>query len=451
MKTSKTILKIPAHTIIMGLCLCIFIYSAVNIAKRLSGYYKNNKHFKEIKTMVDTRFEEHRLDEIFKSAIPEIKEIPMQQLSETEERKVIPYMIEYGDTSDLDASGILSEYVKLKNINNDLIGWIQIPGFKKMIDYPVMYRDNEYYLNKDFYQNYSYSGSIFMDIRNKPQSVDRHIIIYGHAMKDMSMFGNLKDYPENEEEQTQIRKIYLDLLNTRLEYEVFSTYYEHASFNYRQTEFGSDEEYLAFIENIHLKSVYDYNIVVSPEDKILTLSTCNNDLFRDGRSIIHARLVRQILYKECKDGYTSGISSFYNDDIDNNKEAVSANVYLIGVSLLYRNPDEQMEAVLVPSFAPQGKEYKTILPAYAENVILVYEKADENANVTVALNEEPVDILKPLELKADENVIVIRTVSRDLQYVRNITIRVLKESSSGETDIPEETDRSNDEERLENY
>ena len=224
---------------------------------------------------------------------------------ETTDEIILPYKVENGNSEELDSNGVLYDYSALKKENADFVGWIYMPGYKKEIDYPVMQaQDNEFYLDKDFYGNLSKAGSIFMDYRNNPTSpdrndpanLDRHIILYGHAMMNLSMFGNLMDYYKQEEEHSKITKIYLDLLNMRLEYEVFSTYLEHSTYNYRQVEFSNDSEYLDFLKRITSKSEHNYNIELTPEDKILTLSTCDGNISYDGRSIIHARLTKQTIY-----------------------------------------------------------------------------------------------------------------------------------------------------------
>lgn len=85
------------------------------------------------------------------------------------------------------------DFNKLEEINPDVIAWIEIPGLE--ISYPVVQgRDNDYYLHHLITRENHKSGSIFMDFQNQEDLSDRNTIIYGHNMKDGSMFGTLNQY-----------------------------------------------------------------------------------------------------------------------------------------------------------------------------------------------------------------------------------------------------------------
>ncbi len=88
------------------------------------------------------------------------------------------------------------ENIDLKEINPDYMGWINIENTP--IDYPVVKgKDNEFYLTRDFNKKYLALGSIFMDYRNKGFE-DKNVVIYGHHMRDKSMFGSLKKFKDIE-------------------------------------------------------------------------------------------------------------------------------------------------------------------------------------------------------------------------------------------------------------
>jgi len=83
----------------------------------------------------------------------------------------------------------------LRAINGDIVAWIQIPGIG--VDYPVVQgEDNEHYLHYTFDGKANKAGSIFLDYRNRADFADRKVILYGHNMKDGSMFSNLKKYQD---------------------------------------------------------------------------------------------------------------------------------------------------------------------------------------------------------------------------------------------------------------
>ena len=83
---------------------------------------------------------------------------------------------------------------KLKEQNNDFIGWIKIPNTK--IDYPVLQTSDDFYLNHDFHKKRSPLGSIFMDSINKIN--DKNIVLYGHHMKSGKMFAFINEYNKQE-------------------------------------------------------------------------------------------------------------------------------------------------------------------------------------------------------------------------------------------------------------
>jgi len=414
--------------VLLAVSVCVLAYSLFNIAKRLYGYYHDNRQYEKIRSYVESGERPGRFDEAFGKDLPAAAGGgPEGQSREScasgkEEQGIPPYIIIDGNAAELDVNGILSDYSELKKINNDLVGWIEIPGFRKKIEYPVMKgKDDKYYLNRDFYGNFSYAGSIFIDGRNNPEQVDRHIILYGHAMRDFSMFGNLRDYPKKPEYYTSITKIYLDFMNTRLEYEVFSTYIERSGYNYRQIDFENDEEYLEFLDRICGKSVYNYGATLTPMDKILTLSTCNDSFGGDGRSIVHARLTRQIVYEP----QTATPADAAGKTADPGKKAVSANVYLSKLSVVCGNDENPQEAVLNPSFDAKYKEFSCEVPPDTEKVSLIIKTADPEAKVYVTQNEKSIDP-ENLQLEYGENVIRARVVSRDGQYARTYTVKITR-------------------------
>ncbi len=178
--------------------------------------------------------------------------------------------------------------IDLTNINEDYIGWIEIPNTN--INYPVLQsEDNNYYLKRDIYKNYLASGSIFLDYRNNDFS-DKNTIIYGHYMRNNTMFGQLKNFKEEKFFYTNnIIKI-LKPNGDILEYKVFSAYTTSATDNYTQINFNNDEEYKEFLSTIIDKSMFKTNETLNIDDKILTLSTCSYE-FEEARTVVHAKLM----------------------------------------------------------------------------------------------------------------------------------------------------------------
>lgn len=181
---------------------------------------------------------------------------------------------------------------KLQKINKDIISWIYVPNTK--IDYPVVKGiDNEFYLHHDVVKSSSEVGAIFMDYKNVIKSdfknSDKNIVLYGHNMKngtmfkDLTKFGDITFFNEN-------KYIYLDTSSGRHQWEIFSVFVAKSDFNYRQTKFESSNEYLKFLSTIKKKSLVPTNVELSSKDQILTLSTCSYE-FNNARFAVVARLI----------------------------------------------------------------------------------------------------------------------------------------------------------------
>lgn len=190
---------------------------------------------------------------------------------------------------------ILPEYKALYAENPDTIGWLRIDGTG--IDNVVMYAPDEIdkYLHTDFYGKYSYRGCLFVDEYCDILSSD-NLIIYGHNMKDYSMFGSLMYYV-SEDFYRQHKLISFDTIYEKQTYEIVAAIKTELvpegsdGFKYYEYTGSGDEasfsEYVKFIEE---NKLYDTDAELSPGDKILTLSTCAYHS-EDGRFIVVARKI----------------------------------------------------------------------------------------------------------------------------------------------------------------
>lgn len=186
------------------------------------------------------------------------------------------------------------DFNKLKEQNNDTIAWIKVNNTN--IEYPVVKTENNnFYLNHNFHKNENLAGWIFADYRNKFDGTDKNIIIYGHNMRDGSMFGSINNILDSDwYESEENTNIILDTEKENCIYKVFSIYKIESEDYYIKTEFSSDNEYEQFIKTIKGRSIKNFDIDISKEDSILTLSTCaNNNKYR---VVLHAKkIVNNIL------------------------------------------------------------------------------------------------------------------------------------------------------------
>ena len=207
------------------------------------------------------------------------------------------------DTMDTDKAAQWSEllkkaagYAALKNENSDYVGWLNIPDTR--IDYPVVDReeDPEYYLHRAFDGSKSFGGTPFL---GEASGVDtKCLIIYGHNMKNGSMFGTLDSYKRTDYwKEHPIIWFYVD--GEPRAYEVFSAvetkvlYEDEDGFRYYRYDGDiSEEEYGELVSWLRGHSDYDTGIVPEYEEQILMLSTCSYHT-KNGRFVVAARRVAE--------------------------------------------------------------------------------------------------------------------------------------------------------------
>lgn len=189
---------------------------------------------------------------------------------------------------------ILEKYAALYAENNDFAGWLSIEGMR--IDYPVMQSaDDEYYLHHDFYGKDSKYGCLYVKAQADLKD-GTNVIIYGHNMKDGSMFGDLDLYLK----ESFYKKHSTISFDTRCEkrcYEIIAVFRSQVYntdddvFKYYQFyEADTQEEFDRFYENIKALSLYDTGVEAQFGDTFLTLSTCAYHV-PDGRLVVVAKRV----------------------------------------------------------------------------------------------------------------------------------------------------------------
>lgn len=157
--------------ILLGVLVAVLLAAGIWIFQIVSEYQRADQEYEELTEYIRETDEEDT---------PQDDKVENEEEEETEES---------GSAEDFAV-----DFDALKQINSDIIAWIRIPG---VLDYPVVQgTDNSYYLHHTFRKEYNIAGSIFLDARNKADFSDSKNIIYGHNMRDGSMFHVLRKFQD---------------------------------------------------------------------------------------------------------------------------------------------------------------------------------------------------------------------------------------------------------------
>ncbi|MDD6270402.1 MAG: class B sortase [Oscillospiraceae bacterium] len=278
---------------VFWLSACVFICCLIWLGTELYNRYETNQKYEDIVSQYKSSLSENNKNEGKTESDNEIKadeEIPTEDTT----YKMLP-----------GAENLLE-------LSPDVVGYITIPDTE--INYPVMQNKDddegeEYFLQHDFYGNSSHLGSIFLDFRCNFDNVGSdgylkvptsdNLIVYGHNMKDGSMFGGLRKYREidgyyekhplievNSNYKKYTFKIYgyfiadaTDTTDTRFEY-----------WNY--IDFQNEEDFYKYVNEIKRRTLRLTDVDVKYGDRLLTLSTCSSAV-NNGRLVVCARMLRE--------------------------------------------------------------------------------------------------------------------------------------------------------------
>ena len=182
----------------------------------------------------------------------------------------------------------------LKKLNPDVKAWIQVP--KTNIDYPVVQgEDNNYYLKHSFEGESVNAGCIFMDSEASVDWSDRNTFVFGHNMRDESMFGTFKKLLKGTASCEENPYFYIYTEENVYIYEIFS-YYETKSNSDRFATFTSDASYDDYVQWATEHSLYASDADLSDRGNIVSLSTCYGSAGTKRRALIHGVLTEKAGY-----------------------------------------------------------------------------------------------------------------------------------------------------------
>ncbi len=271
--------------IIRGILLAVTIACLVLLGQAYYSSFRQRQQAKALKEMREM-IEPEPLEIAREPAVLENGSVPEEAGEPAEELPTKP------------EEPLLEKYAALYEENHDLIGWLSIEGM--VIDYPVMKcEDDEYYLHHDFYGNDSKYGCLYVRGVADVDTPGTNFIIYGHNMKDGSMFGDLDLY-RRESFYREHPTISFDTLYEERTYEIIAVFRSQVyhsgedAFRYYQFyEAQTQEEFAYFYENIKELALYDTGVTAEFGDTFLTLSTCAYHV-EDGRFVVVAKAVSAI-------------------------------------------------------------------------------------------------------------------------------------------------------------
>ena len=217
---------------ILAVALAVFIFSGIQLLNISGEYEEADKEYQELEQLAP---------------------LPQEEEAGPEDRQV--------------------DFAALAQKNSEIVGWIYIPDSK--VDYPMVKgTDNSYYVSHTF--------------ENKGDFSDRNTVIYGHHMKNGSMFAALVEYKDPDYFNAH-RTIYLYTPQGVYTATVFSAYVDVATGPQTTISFQDDAAFLSFVETMRNQSITKTDTPIGAEDRIITLSTCTYE-YDDARFIVQAVL-----------------------------------------------------------------------------------------------------------------------------------------------------------------
>ena len=233
-------------TLVLIIAICVFCFAAYNLYHIYTEYKKGSDEYNEISQMAVT---DRDPDELEKAG-PDVQPQP-------------PINVDFD---------------KLRSVNEDVVGWIYVEALDD-ISYPVVQgKDNDTYLHRTYEKNYNFAGTIFVDYENSRDFSDCNTLVYGHNMKNGSMFGHLRKFVQDKETYQKSKYFWILTPEKNFRYEIVSAYTTGVNSDTYTLFKGPGDEFQEY-----LKKIKDYSEIATEEkdltikDKIVTLSTCTGN------------------------------------------------------------------------------------------------------------------------------------------------------------------------------
>ncbi|MCD8153329.1 MAG: class B sortase [Clostridiales bacterium] len=252
-------------TVILILAVAVFFYAGYNLVQIYLEYKAGTDEY----------------DGIAKIAVTE-----RENTSETSEEDPVEMEAQPQAPIEVDFDSLLA-------INEDVVGWIYMEALTD-INYPVVQGvDNDQYLHTTYENNYNFAGTIFIDYQNSRDLTDCNTIVYGHNMKNGSMFGQLKKYVSDESLYEDSPYFWILTPEVDYRYEIIAAYTTAVNSDTYTLFEGAGQEFLDYMTKIESQS----EIATDPgdpqlTDKVVTLSTCTGNSAT--RFVVQGKMVNAV-------------------------------------------------------------------------------------------------------------------------------------------------------------
>ena len=267
-RKNKKKLNLSLFTVLIVFFSIILIYSGLSIF----NWLKDNKNIKKINEEINTKVKTEQID------------IEGQLINPPQANKENDYWYY------VKLPFYSVDFNELKKKNSDTVAFIHMD--QTNINYPVVQTtNNDYYLTRAFDKSKNYAGWVYMDYRNDSINLSDNTVIYGHGRLDKTVFGSLKNaltkqWQENKENYA----IWLSTPSKNMLFQIFSIYTINSESYYIKTDFKNSGEKQKWINTMLERNTANIQTEVTTDDKILTLSTCQNN--NGGRIVVQAKLIK---------------------------------------------------------------------------------------------------------------------------------------------------------------
>lgn len=184
---------------------------------------------------------------------------------------------------------ITVDFAPLRQVNEEVIGWIYVEGIPS-ISYPVVKgSDNDYYLHRTYEGTYNFAGTIFLDYENKGDFSDCNTIVYGHNMQNGSMFGHLNQFTDGDAYEKS-KYFWILTPDKNYRYQIFAAYRTGVASDTYTLFMGPGDEFLEYANKMKTYTeIQTEDVEMGVRDKIVTLSTCTGN--ESTRLVVQGKMV----------------------------------------------------------------------------------------------------------------------------------------------------------------